>query len=92
MKLMPTSRCTELMTAAIANRLDEVWISPHPSLIYAYLAQYFPRLHKWYLYFELQNIMYYHRYELIFGKVPLIHQTRMLNYSYMMSFIVIAKQ
>lgn len=39
---MPTSRCAYLMAVAIANQLDEVWISPQPFLLYYYVSQYLP--------------------------------------------------
>ncbi|XP_013385313.1 dehydrogenase/reductase SDR family member 7 [Lingula anatina] len=41
---MPTERCAHLMAVAIANQSSEVWISTHPVLFYAYLAQYCPWL------------------------------------------------
>ncbi|RWS01004.1 dehydrogenase/reductase SDR family member 7-like protein [Dinothrombium tinctorium] len=43
-KRMPTRRCADLMTIAIANQLDEVWISDHPILAGFYAIQYFPSL------------------------------------------------
>ncbi|CAH1790929.1 unnamed protein product [Owenia fusiformis] len=39
---MTTARCAELMAIAMANKLDEVWISTHPVLLFIYLFQYFP--------------------------------------------------
>ncbi|XP_064606445.1 dehydrogenase/reductase SDR family member 7-like [Liolophura sinensis] len=41
---MSTSRCALLMAVAIANQLDEVWISIHPVLLFTYMAQYMPTL------------------------------------------------
>jgi dehydrogenase/reductase SDR family protein 7 len=41
---MSTARCAELMAVAIANRLQEVWISSHPVLVSLYFIQYAPSL------------------------------------------------
>lgn len=41
-KRMATSRCAFLMGVALANKLDEVWISTHPFLLYLYTSQYLP--------------------------------------------------
>ena len=41
-KRLSTDRCAYLMAVAIANTLDEVWISLHPVLLFLYVAQYFP--------------------------------------------------
>lgn len=41
-KRMPTSRCAYLMAIAMANKLDEVWISRQPFLLYYYAQQYLP--------------------------------------------------
>ena len=43
-KKMTTERCATLITAAIAHKLDQVWISKHPILLFAYVAQYTPSL------------------------------------------------
>ena len=43
-KRMATYRCAELMATSIANKLDEVWISPQPVLSLAYIMQYTPTL------------------------------------------------
>lgn len=43
---MTAERCATLMSVAMANRLDEVWVSPHPELFYLYLFQYFPSIAK----------------------------------------------
>lgn len=43
-KRMSAERCAHLMAVAIANRLDEVWLSPKPELFYLYLYQYFPTI------------------------------------------------
>lgn len=45
-KRMSTSRCTHLIAIAIANRLDEVWISLQPVLTTYYLAQYMPTIFR----------------------------------------------
>ena len=47
MKRMKTDRCAQLMTIAIANRLDEVWICMQPVLIMYYAFQYFPSFSRW---------------------------------------------
>ena len=41
---MTAERCAELMAVAIANRLDEVWISIQPALLVMYMSQYMPSL------------------------------------------------
>ncbi|KAJ8309594.1 hypothetical protein KUTeg_014468 [Tegillarca granosa] len=41
-KRIPTSRCAHLIAVAIANKLDEVWITFQPELFYCYLFQYLP--------------------------------------------------
>ena len=43
---MSTERCVELMIVGMANRLKELWISPHPVLLFTYLCQYFPTTAK----------------------------------------------
>ncbi|XP_046579945.1 dehydrogenase/reductase SDR family member 7-like [Haliotis rubra] len=43
-KRMATSRCASLTAVAIANQLDEVWISFHPVLAYTYVYQYLPSI------------------------------------------------
>lgn len=48
-KRMATDRCAELIAVAIANRLDEVWISLHPVLAILYLGQYAPTLLRKYV-------------------------------------------
>ena len=40
-------RCAELIAVAMANRLEEVWISKQPILLFTYLSQYFPSLFRW---------------------------------------------
>ncbi|XP_062590643.1 dehydrogenase/reductase SDR family member 7-like [Saccostrea cucullata] len=45
-KRMSSERCATLMAVAMANRLDEVWISPHPELFYVYLFQFLPSTAK----------------------------------------------
>uniref|UniRef100_A0A0B7A445 Dehydrogenase/reductase SDR family member 7 n=1 Tax=Arion vulgaris TaxID=1028688 RepID=A0A0B7A445_9EUPU len=46
-KRMPAERCSYLYCVAIANKLYEAWISQHPILTTAYIAQYFPDLSRW---------------------------------------------
>lgn len=48
-KRMSTSRCAQLSAIAIANTLDEVWISQRPPLFYLYAAQYLPTTYMWLL-------------------------------------------
>ena len=43
---MTGQRCAHLMVTAIANRLEEVWISKHPILFFTYMAQYCPTVTK----------------------------------------------
>ena len=45
--MMPTARCAHLISVAIANKLEEVWISNHMPLLMTYIMQYFPSLGKW---------------------------------------------
>lgn len=47
---MSPERCAELMAVAVANRLNEVWISPQPVLLFCYIAQYCPTLLHWYVF------------------------------------------
>ncbi|XP_060083554.1 dehydrogenase/reductase SDR family member 7-like [Ylistrum balloti] len=44
---MSSARCARLMSVAIANRCDEVWISTTSGLVSLYLNQYFPGVFKW---------------------------------------------
>jgi len=44
---MPTERCVDLMIAAIANRIEESWISDHPILFFMYVNQYAPNVARW---------------------------------------------
>lgn len=46
-KRMPPARCAKLMSIAIANRMNEVWISPNPVLLFVYVSQYCPVLYDW---------------------------------------------
>ncbi|CAG5134016.1 unnamed protein product [Candidula unifasciata] len=46
-KRMPTDRCAYLYCVAIANKLSEAWISQHPILTTAYIAQYLPDISRW---------------------------------------------
>ncbi|XP_015903470.1 dehydrogenase/reductase SDR family member 7 [Parasteatoda tepidariorum] len=45
-KKMKTERCSELMVTAIANKLDECWITFQPLLVVLYLAQYIPSFYR----------------------------------------------
>ncbi|KAK7481161.1 hypothetical protein BaRGS_00027594 [Batillaria attramentaria] len=45
-KRMETSRCAYLCAVAIANRLDEAWISLQPVLVGTYVAQYAPSFYR----------------------------------------------
>ena len=40
-------RCAELIAVTMANKLEEVWISYHPILLFAYITQYFPSVARW---------------------------------------------
>lgn len=40
-------RCADLIAVAMANRLEEVWISKQPILLFTYISQYFPTLFRW---------------------------------------------
>lgn len=40
-------RCVELIATTMANKLEEVWISKHPILLFVYLNQFLPTLAKW---------------------------------------------
>ena len=44
---MTAERCAHLSAVAIANHLDEAWISLQPELSYLYLNQYLPAIAKW---------------------------------------------
>ena len=41
-------RCAYLTAVALANKLDEVWISKNPILFFVYVLQYCPILGTWY--------------------------------------------
>ncbi|XP_063425597.1 dehydrogenase/reductase SDR family member 7-like [Mytilus trossulus] len=43
-KRMTAERCAYLMSVAMANDLDEVWLSGNPELFFLYLYQYFPTI------------------------------------------------
>lgn len=49
LKLMATERCVYLTAVAIANKLDEAWISLNPVLLDMYLAQYAPSVYRNYI-------------------------------------------
>ena len=40
-------RCAQLISVAMANRLEEVWISKQPILLFIYISQYFPSIFRW---------------------------------------------
>ncbi|KAH3859181.1 dehydrogenase/reductase SDR family member 7-like [Dreissena polymorpha] len=44
---MSTARCAQLCAIAMANKLDEVWISQHPVLLVVYCSQYMPTIFSW---------------------------------------------
>lgn len=46
-KRMSTKRCAYLMAVALANKLDESWISEHPILGLTYMGQYMPSIYIW---------------------------------------------
>lgn len=62
---MQTSRCAELMVIAVANKLQEVWISRHPALLMTYFAQYMPTLSALLVYF-IRSAVYYRSYRLCY--------------------------
>ena len=41
------TRCAKLIVVAMANRLDEVWISNHPILLFVFVSQYAPTFARW---------------------------------------------
>ncbi|PVD28029.1 hypothetical protein C0Q70_10610 [Pomacea canaliculata] len=44
---MQVDRCAYLMAVAIANKLNEAWMSNQPELSYVYFNQYMPTFAKW---------------------------------------------
>lgn len=40
-------RCAHLIAVAMANKLEEVWISLNPVLFFTYAAQYAPSMARW---------------------------------------------
>lgn len=42
-------RCAYLTAVAMANGVEEVWISKNPILFFVYMNQYFPNLAKWWV-------------------------------------------
>lgn len=46
---MKTDRCAYLSAVAIANKLDEAWISINPVLLLLYVAQYAPSFARRYV-------------------------------------------
>lgn len=53
-KRMTSARCAYLMSVAMANDLDEVWLSGHPELFYLYIFQYFPTITRRYVVNDIQ--------------------------------------
>lgn len=49
LKLMATERCAYLTAVAIANKLDEAWMSLNPILLVMYFAQYAPSIFRNYI-------------------------------------------
>jgi len=45
-KKMPTERCTELMAKGMYHRVEEIWISHQPFLLFTYVSQYMPRVSR----------------------------------------------
>ena len=43
-KRVSAERCAFLMACALQHKLSEVWISPHPILLFTYFSQYCPDL------------------------------------------------
>ena len=46
-KRLSAERCAELMAVALANRLDEIWVSLNPVLLFTYVSVYMPSLALW---------------------------------------------
>ena len=44
---LTVGRCAQLTAVALANGLDEVWISKNPILLFTYLSRYCPNLANW---------------------------------------------
>ena len=42
-----SSRCAHLIAVAMANKLEEVWISKNPVLFFTYMNQYAPTIARW---------------------------------------------
>lgn len=40
-------RCVQLIAITMANKLEEVWISKHPILLFVYISQFLPNIAKW---------------------------------------------
>ncbi|XP_033105349.1 dehydrogenase/reductase SDR family member 7-like [Anneissia japonica] len=45
--IMSTDRCAHLTVVAMANNLDEAWVSRQPVLLFMYLSQYIPSAFLW---------------------------------------------
>uniref|UniRef100_A0A4D5RI55 Putative dehydrogenase n=1 Tax=Ixodes scapularis TaxID=6945 RepID=A0A4D5RI55_IXOSC len=59
-RLMQTDRCAQLIAVAIANKMDEVWISENPILLSMYLSQYMPSIFRNYIikiFFTKERVM-----------------------------------
>lgn len=69
---MTAERCATLMSVAMANRLDEVWVSPHPELFYLYLFQYFPSIAKRFV----QHLTYSILSSALIIKIQIIKRTK----------------
>ncbi|XP_031572268.1 dehydrogenase/reductase SDR family member 7-like [Actinia tenebrosa] len=46
-KRMDASKCAHLIVVGMANKLDELWISPNPVLFFLYANQYIPSVTTW---------------------------------------------
>ncbi|XP_033734508.1 dehydrogenase/reductase SDR family member 7-like isoform X2 [Pecten maximus] len=46
-KRMTAARCAHLMALAMANNMDEVWLTANPELSYLYMNQYLPSIFHW---------------------------------------------
>lgn len=53
---MQVDRCAYLMAVAIANKLNEAWMSNQPELSYVYFNQYMPTFAKWWACFPVCSI------------------------------------
>ncbi|OWF35754.1 dehydrogenase/reductase SDR family member 7-like [Mizuhopecten yessoensis] len=44
---MTAARCAHLMAVAMANNMDEVWLTANPELSFLYMSQYLPGIFHW---------------------------------------------